>query len=235
MDPTDHPTATCHVCGGTFARADLVPQAAVRPGLSALIAAEAPGWAEGRMICQHDLAAFRRAYIEALVERGQGELGAAERTVVDSFVQGSLVSRNPEDAALEQATLGDRIADRVADFGGSWTFILAFLAILFGWIAINVAGVLRTPFDPYPFILLNLVLSCIAAFQAPVIMMSQRRQERKDRLRAETDYLVNLKAEVEIRQLHEKLDHQLARQWDRLAELHRLQIDLIEERVRGRG
>lgn len=101
--------------------------------------------------------------------------------------------------------LGDRLADRVASFGGSWTFIAAFFGLLLGWIVLNIVG-LRHPFDPYPFILLNLVLSCLAAIQAPVIMMSQNRKEQRDRLRAIHDYRVNLKAEHEIRLLHEKID-----------------------------
>jgi uncharacterized membrane protein len=96
--------------------------------------------------------------------------------------------------------------------------------------AINVVGVFAQPFDPYPFILLNLVLSCLAALQAPVIMMSQKRQEEKDRLRAENDYMINLRAELEIRQLHEKIDHQMAKQWERLAELQQIQIELLEKR-----
>ena len=90
------------------------------------------------------------------------------------------------------------------------------------------------PFDPYPFILLNLVLSSLAALQAPIIMMSQRRQDTKDRIRAENDYRVNLKAELEIRQLHEKMDYQLAQQWDKLAELQQIQIELLEERLNDR-
>ena len=120
---------------------------------------------------------------------------------------------------------------RDAAFGGSWTFILSFCAVLVVWMALNMTAWLFNTFDPYPFILLNLVLSCIAALQAPVIMMSQKRQETKDRLRAENDYKINLKAELEIRQLHEKIDHQLARQWERLAEMQQIQIELLEERI----
>ena len=119
-------------------------------------------------------------------------------------------------------------------FGGSWTFILSFLVVLIVWMVVNVMVLSAKPFDPYPFILLNLVLSCIAALQAPVIMMSQRRQETKDRLRAENDYRVNLKSELEIRQLHEKIDHQLAHQWKKLAELQQIQIELLEENADGR-
>lgn len=131
---------------------------------------------------------------------------------------------------LEAETFGQRAADKVAAFGGSWTFIIAFCLVLVGWMTINVTGLLVGGFDPYPFILLNLVLSCVAALQAPVIMMSQKRQEAKDRRRAENDYMINLRAELEIRQLHDMIDQQMAHQWERLAELQQIQIDLLEGR-----
>ncbi len=101
--------------------------------------------------------------------------------------------------------------------------------MLFGWIAINSHVLLSKPFDAYPFILLNLILSCLAAIQAPVIMMSQNRQEARDRLRSQSDYQVNLKAELEIRQLHEKLDHLISRQWDRLMEIQAIQTEIMSE------
>ena len=123
------------------------------------------------------------------------------------------------------------MADRVAGFGGSWTFILAFCAILLMWMAVNLGIWLSKPFDPYPFILLNLVLSSMAALQAPIIMMSQRRQGEKDRETAMEDYKTNLKAELEIRQLHEKLDHQLVRQWEKLVEMQQIQLEMLEETV----
>lgn len=105
-------------------------------------------------------------------------------------------------------------------------FFAAFLLI---WIGINATVIFWKPVDPYPFILLNLLLSCLAAIQAPIILMSQNRQEEKDRLRAQYDYQVNLKAELEIRQLHEKMDHLLSHQWERLAQIQEIQIDLLEE------
>ncbi|WP_234631888.1 DUF1003 domain-containing protein [Agrobacterium vitis] len=126
---------------------------------------------------------------------------------------------------------GDRASDAVASFGGSWRFIIIFSIILVAWMAINSIGLFLRPFDPYPYILLNLLLSCVAAMQAPIIMMSQKRQEEKDRQRAENDYMINLRAELEIRQLHEKIDHQMAHQWARLAELQQIQIDLLEGRI----
>ena len=135
------------------------------------------------------------------------------------------------DAELEEARgLGERIADRVAVFGGSWTFIGIFAGVLVAWMALNSLVLLTRAFDPFPFILLNLVLSCLAAIQAPVIMMSQNRQEARDRRRAEHDYMVNLKAELEIRLLHEKVDHVLRHQWERLMEIQQIQIELLNER-----
>ncbi len=126
-------------------------------------------------------------------------------------------------------TLGERIADNVAKFGGSWRFIISFGVFLVMWMIINSIVLLRRPFDPYPFILLNLILSCLAAIQAPIIMMSQNRQEAKDRLRSEHDYRVNLKAELEIRHLHAKMDQLLTHQWNRLLQIQQIQVELIEE------
>ena len=165
----------------------------------------------------------------------RGEISALDRQVLTSLQNHEIVSVDPAELVDEHMTIGDRAADKVAQFGGSWTFILSFGLVLVVWMMLNVTGLLFKTFDPYPFILLNLVLSCIAAVQAPVIMMSQRRQEIKDRLRAENDYKVNLKAELEIRQLHEKIDHQLAHQWERLAEMQQLQIELLEERFGPRN
>lgn len=227
--PRDTP---CHVCQRLFPIDELRPWISVRPGVSALVASAAPGWADGKFICREDLGIYRRLYVEKLLEDERGELGELDRQVIASLASGQAISQNLEDAIGEQATFGERMADRVASFGGSWAFILAFALVLAGWMALNSVWLATRPFDPYPFILLNLVLSSLAAIQAPVIMMSQRRQETKDRLRAENDYRVNLKAELEIRQLHEKIDHQLARQWEKLAELQQIQIELLEERGR---
>lgn len=133
------------------------------------------------------------------------------------------------DETEDQRTLGQRIADKVADFGGSWTFIISFFCFLLLWIAANVFWFHNKGFDPYPFILLNLILSCIAALQAPIIMMSQNRLEEKDRERAKKDFIINLKAEQEIRVLHQKMDHILKHQHEELMVLQRQQIELLEQ------
>src|SRR5690606_39087291 len=119
------------------------------------------------------------------------------------------------------------IADKVADFGGSWTFILSFVSFLLLWIGVNAFVFMNKGFDPYPFILLNLILSCVAALQAPIIMMSQNRQETKDRERAKNDYMINLKSELEIRILHEKIDHLIMHQQKELMEIQKVQTELM--------
>jgi uncharacterized membrane protein len=135
---------------------------------------------------------------------GVHRLGSLERRVWEHLIGRMHIARNANQVFDEQLTVGQRVADRVAAFGGSWLFISAFLAGMFLWMALNVES--GRPFDPFPFILLNLILSCLAALQAPVIMMSQNRQAVKDRIDAQHDYEVNLKAELEVVALHEKMD-----------------------------
>ena len=154
-----------------------------------------------------------------------------EHRVVDRHLKRWHVSRNINTEFDEKYTFGQRIADQVAAFGGSWTFIIIFCLILLSWVALNsfVLAKLGKAFDPYPYILLNLVLSMLAALQAPVIMMSQNRQATKDRLNAAHDYEVNLKAELEILALHEKLDRLREQQWQELVLLQQEQIRLLNE------
>ena len=154
--------------------------------------------------------------------------------MVESLREQELLSSNLNAEFAERSTLGQRVADRVATFGGSWTFISLFALVIVVWMIVNTVALLRRPFDPFPFILLNLVLSCLAAVQAPVIMMSQNRHDAKDRLRAENDYRINLKSELEIRHLGERLDLLLTQQWQRLLEIQRIQIELMEELTQRR-
>jgi uncharacterized membrane protein len=130
---------------------------------------------------------------------------------------------------IDTRPFGQVVADKVADFGGSWTFIISFFIFILLWIASNVYLLLNKGFDPYPFILLNLILSCLAALQAPVIMMSQNRQEEKDRERAKKDYMINLKSELEIRMLDEKLDHLIMHQQQELIEIQKVQIEMMND------
>ncbi|ARS52248.1 DUF1003 domain-containing protein [Kushneria konosiri] len=204
----DHAAPACHLCGRRPPEVELTPQRAVRSALHAEIEALAPGWQPGCYICHADLARVRRHHLRAWLHRHHGDK-PLDQALVAAIERDEPVSRPPEEVMPERAGFGDRAADRLASLGGSWGFILSFSVLLIGWMAFNTIGLLARPFDPYPFILLNLVLSSLAALQAPVIMMSQRRQEEKDRARAESDYRINLMAELEIRQLHDKLDHAL--------------------------
>lgn len=222
-------TCTCLVCGKSFKPQAVRAYEVVRPALNDTISAVAPDWGPGKFICMSDMREMRAAYVENLLEAERGELSALDREVIESLANGEVITQALSTAVDEHSTFGERAADRVASFGGSWTFILTFSAVLIAWVTLNVTGLLFKAFDPYPFILLNLVLSSLAALQAPIIMMSQRRQDTKDRLRSENEYRVNLKAELEIRQLHEKIDHQMAHQWNKLAELQKIQIDLLED------
>lgn len=221
---------SCIVCGPGKRHGVLVPLASVREPILDLIRAEHPDITPEGRICRDHLNRYRDLYVRRAIEADKGQLDELESEVVRSIEENDILSANADEDFDEKRSLGERLADVIADFGGSWRFIIFFGAVLFGWIALNVAGLFAAPFDPYPFILLNLVLSCLAAIQAPIIMMSQNRQDAKDRIRSENDYKINLKAELEIRQLHEKIDHQLARQWERLAEIQEIQIELLEER-----
>jgi uncharacterized membrane protein len=140
-----------------------------------------------------------------------------------------LLSDNIDTQYQDSLTFGQKLADRMADFGGSWKFIIIFSIVIFFWLGLNSFLLFSRPFDPFPFILLNLVLSCIAAIQAPVIMMSQKRHESRDRMRSVNDYQINLKAELEIRHLHQKIDHILSKQWERLIEIQEIQLEIMEE------
>jgi uncharacterized membrane protein len=160
-------------------------------------------------------------------------LSAGERRVVEAVLKRATISRNPVAAGPDDRTFGERLADRIAQFGGSWTFILLFLGALGCWVVLNTVILASRGggFDPFPYILLNLFLSMLASLQAPVIMMSQNRQSAKDREDASNDYEVNLKSEIEIRHLHEKLDDLREKQWEALVQMQREQIELLKSMV----
>ncbi len=229
-------SVVCQICGRAKAPDEVAIGESLRPSLAEFIAAEHPGWDSGQPICLEDLGRFRKEYVKRTLQDELGELSTLDQEVVESLQQHELLSENIEHRFERKLTFGERLSDRIAEFGGSWRFILLFGAILVGWIVLNAVALAEKGFDPYPFILLNLILSCLAALQAPVIMMSQNRAQARDRLQAENDYKVNLKAELEIRHLHEKVDHLLRRQYQRLFEIQQIQIELLEElSSQGRG
>jgi uncharacterized membrane protein len=222
-------TFICQICQGRKKLNEVKPAAIIREPIVEIIRKTHPNWSSKGFICIPDLNHFREEYVKDVLARGKGEVSVLEEQVMRSLKEHELVSTNINEEFSRKLTFGEHMADRLATYAGSWRFIGIFMFILFVWISINTLLLIQRPFDPYPFILLNLILSCIAAIQAPVIMMSQNRQEAKDRLRSEHDYRVNLKAELEIRHLHEKLDHLLETQWQRLLEIQEVQTELMEE------
>jgi uncharacterized membrane protein len=230
--PAERPV--CQICGQAKSRSELVAAALIRTPLLERIRRAVPAWSQDGFICHDDLNRFRGEYVQDLLADEKGELSSLERSVVESLARHETLAEDVSAEFQKKLSLGERMADRIADFGGSWTFILSFGGFILVWVVINTIVLIARPFDPYPFILLNLFLSCLAAIQAPIIMMSQNRQEARDRLRSENDYRVNLKAELEIRHLHEKLDHLLQHQWERLIEIQQIQIELMNELTASR-
>jgi len=219
---------TSDLSGKDFPEKEKVSAAFVRKPIIDLIKKDAPEFDDNCTLAMSELNFYREKYISDFLQQELGELDDMEQKVVKSLRDKSLVSDNPDDEDPD-LTLGQRVADKVASFGGSWTFILSFLSFLLLWIALNAFIFLNKGFDPYPFILLNLILSCVAALQAPVIMMSQNRQGEKDREKAQNDYMINLKSELEIRLLHEKIDHLILHQEQSLLEIQQVQIDMMND------
>lgn len=229
LNHQDLKTAVCHVTKRQLPLNQLVLGASIRRPIFKLIQADYPDFTDESYVAVGNLNVYRKKYLEQLLEKELGEITILEKEVLDSIQENELLSTNIEEEIQENLPLGDRMADRIATFGGSWTFIMAFFGFILLWMMVNVYLLATRPFDPYPFILLNLILSCLAAIQAPIIMMSQNRKEAKDRQRSEYDYKVNLKAELEIRLLHEKIDHLIVHQNQRLLEIQQIQVDLMED------
>lgn len=217
------------VSGKEFSENVRVSAKVVRPGIMQKIKNEHPHFNENGCLSISELNEFRDKYIESTLEDELGSLSELEKEVLSALNTNKIISDNIDQAVDENLTLGQRLADKIASFGGSWTFIISFFLFLFLWISVNVFFLANKVFDPFPFILLNLILSCLAALQAPLIMMSQNRLEEKDRERSKNDYQVNLKAEVEIRMLHEKLDHLILHQQQRLFEIQHIQVEMLKE------
>jgi len=219
----------CAISGKETPRRELVALETLHHSLEERIRADHPELHSDALISRAEIARYRALYIEELLKAEKGELSRLDRQVAESMATYETLAENTAEQFEDDRSFGERLSDGLASFGGSWTFIILFCGALAIWVAVNLVLPMSQRFDVYPYILLNLILSCIAALQAPVIMMSQKRLEAKDRLRSQNDYRVNLKAELEIRHLHEKMDHLISRQWQRLAEIQQLQIDIMEE------
>lgn len=214
----------------TFPVHERIPASVIRPSIYKVIVKRYPDFDKNKFISISELNKFREEYISDYLSKELGEITQLESKVLETLTNNTNISQQlDEDDNHRNATPGQKLADKVASFGGSWVFILSFLSFLLLWIVLNYFILSSKAFDPYPFILLNLILSCVAAIQAPIIMMSQNRQEEKDRNRAKNDYMINLKSELEIRALHEKLDHLLLHQQQELIEIQKVQIEMMND------
>jgi uncharacterized membrane protein len=225
-------TYPCQVCGEKKKKTQVVPAGLVPGPIAEVIKKEYPAWSADGHICTADLNRFRADYVGKVLQKERGDLALLEENVKNSMKEHELLLKNTNIEFDRQLSVGERLADRLADFAGSWTFIAVFAVLFFAWVFMNSLILVYRPFDPYPFILLNLLLSALAAIQAPIIIMSQNRQEARDRLHAERDYEVNIHTEVELHQLHKKIDHLLTSQGLRLLEIQAIQLELIEELAR---
>ncbi len=227
----------CSVTGKSQPTSKLLVVRELRPNIANTLRTRHPELADDSRVSAEAVNAARLEYMRNLLETQVGDLTKLDEEVVESLHKHEVLSERPlsETEEVQKLTFGQWLADRIAAFGGSWSFIISFCLFLALWIVVNAGVLLKQPFDPYPFILLNLMLSFLASLQAPVIMMSQNRQETRDRQHAEGDYKINLKAELEIRHLHEKMDYLLHQHATKLMEVQQIQLDLLRELAHGRG
>jgi uncharacterized membrane protein len=215
--------------GKEYPMSERVPALLIQQPLLKKIKETKPDFSDDDCVAVSELNLYKLQYLSDHLTAEIGDLGDLEKTVLDSIGARSTITAKLEEETA--TTFGQHVADKVASFGGSWKFIIFFGIVLLLWIGANVFLLKDKGFDPYPFILLNLILSCLAALQAPVIMMSQNRQEEKDRERAKSDYMINLKSELEIRMLHEKLDHLIMQQQRNIIETQQEQIEQMNKLI----
>jgi len=224
----NNPTFKSAISNIEFPEHDRVSGKTIRTSILNLILEDFPDFDVNDSISVQELNVYREKYISKFLQTEISQLSKLEKDVVRSLGDDtSFVAKVEEE--VDTRNYGQIVADKVAAFGGSWTFIIAFFVFITIWISSNVIIFTNKEFDPYPFILLNLILSCVAALQAPVIMMSQNRQEEKDRERAKKDYMINLKSELEIRMLDDKIDHLVMHQQQELIEIQKVQIEMMND------
>lgn len=228
-------TVRCQLSGRELPLNEVIPADLVRETLVTECKKHCREWDENGYVALDELNRLRIKHVDDLLTRDAALVSKLNQEVAKSLEHQDLLSQDVDQMFERKLSFGEKLSDRIADFGGSWTFIMIFLGFLVVWMVANGIILKTHSVDPYPFIFLNLLLSCVAALQAPVIMMSQNRQEERDRARGENDYKVNLKAELEIRHLHEKLDKLVQDQWKHLLEIQQMQIDMIEEMQQRKG
>ncbi len=212
-----------------FPLSQRISGSSIRNSILELIQREHPDFDRTKFLAIPEMNLFREKYISSYLTDQLGTLSDLENKVLSSVKEHSTLADKLDDEKKQDLTTGQKVADKVATFGGSWVFIISFGVFIFIWIALNIFWFANKGFDPYPFILLNLLLSCLAAIQAPIIMMSQNRQEEKDRDRSKKDYMINLKSELEVRTLHEKIDHLMIYQQQDLIEIQKIQIEMMND------
>jgi uncharacterized membrane protein len=197
----------CEICHKNFTQKELYPLALMRNFLVPVLHKKSKGVDLSGYVCLKDYQELLVEHVQTLLKKGKQPLSPIERAVIKSIQEEAVLSQDMNKKYTEKLTFGQRLADKVSEFGGSWSFIILFFMMISIWMFINEVPLFHKPYDPYPYILLNLVLSCLAAVQAPIILMSQNRKADRDRREVENDYSVNLKAELEIRHLNERIDH----------------------------
>ncbi len=220
---------TCELCGKKFSTKELYPLPFVRHTVLATAKKTTPELRLDGFICYPDLRKISSLHFEEALSQEKGVLTDLEKEVLLSLKEHDVLTENVNKEFETNLTFGQKLADKIAKFGGSWAFISFFGIVLVVWMTINTIHLFEQPFDPYPFILLNLVLSCLAAVQAPVILMSQNRQSARDRISSENDYQTNLKAELQTRQINAKLDLLMKHHWQDMHELKRLHEEVLQE------
>lgn len=230
MESHIHKTVVCQICKKTKSIKEVVPADIVRLSMAAVIKEFHPNFDNEGFICKSDLSEFRAKYVEKLFDKESGELSDVEKQVIENIKDQDIITKNLHDQYTTELSFWDKASDTIASFGGSWRFIGYFFSFMALWMIANgILFVYNKSWDPYPYILLNLILSCIASVQAPLIIMSQRRMEERDRARAESEYQINLKSEIGVRNLNEKMDHMLFKQWEKNTEIQKIMIELLEE------
>lgn len=232
MSHTSHTNANvrCLACGRDLRRELTQPVALIRPSLAAFVSARHPEtFGPDAAICRPCLATERQLHLTAQLVSERGDLSALEAEATRTAATHTIIAAHLDETFERSQTPAQHLADAVATVGGSWPFVIGFGVVLASWIFLNSAVLGAHAFDPYPYILLNLALSCLAAIQAPIILMSQNRRGIRDRMEADEDFKVNLKAELEVAALHEKIDHLLVVQWERMVEIQQTQLELLNE------
>ena len=227
----DQETFPCQICGEQKRITDLVSAELIHTPIIDIITKEHPTCSLQGYICHTDLNRLRKVYIREILEKEKNEYASLRETDKLTVKEGDHLPKNINVEFERKLTFGEHLSDKIAGFAGSWSFIAVFAGIIFLWVALNSYMLLSRPFDPYPYILLNLVLSVLTAVQAPVIIMSQNRQEMRDRLHAERDYNVSIHTDSEIHRLHKKIDYLMTSQGQRLMEIQNIQVELMEEEL----